>query len=89
MKDVIVFTRAQDPYCLQAKDWQRELFLRHPEYEDVPLAVIDVDQKPELAAKYRYHMLPAYFVGGVRVCECPLKKERIAAAFAQAYEEGY
>ena len=87
MKDVLIFTRAGDPYCLQAQDWRREAFLRHPEYEDIPLAVIDVDEKPALAARYRYSLLPAYFVGGERVCECPLKKERVFEVFSKAWSE--
>lgn len=87
MKDILVFTRREDPYCLQAQDWQREVMLRHPEYEDIPLAVIDVDERPDLARQYRFTMLPAYFVGGQKICECPLKKERIDDVFSRAWSE--
>lgn len=87
MKDILVLVRAADPYCLQAKDWQREVLLRHPEYEELSLIELDVDAQAEMAARYRYTYLPAYFVGGVRVCECPIKKERVAEVFAKAWRE--
>lgn len=85
MKDIMIFTRANDPYCVQAADWQRQLFLQHPEYEDLPIAVIDVEQRPDLAAQYPYSLLPTYYVGGKKVCEMPLKKERVAAVFEAAW----
>lgn len=88
MKDILMFVKQDNEYCAQAKDWIRELLLRHPEYADIPLTEIDQDEHPEIAKKYKYYFLPAFFVGGVRVCECPLLKERVAEVFEKAWEDG-
>ncbi|MDD4851469.1 MAG: hypothetical protein PHO10_12335 [Gemmiger sp.] len=87
MKDIMLFTRQDDPYCLQAKDWVRELLLLHPEYEDIPLTELDVNERPDIVARYHYTFLPVFFVGGAKLCECPLKKERVAEVFDRAWNE--
>ncbi len=87
MKDIMLFTRKDDPYCLQAKDWMREVLLAHPEYEDIPLTELDVEEHADIVHRYRYSFLPVYFVGGEKACECPLKRERIAEVFARAWRE--
>lgn len=87
MKDIMVFVQEGSDYCLQAKDWVRDMLLAHPEYEDIPYSEVDVNEHPDIVAHYRYSFLPVFFVGGEKVCECPLKKERVAAVFKKAWDE--
>lgn len=87
MKDILMFTKKNDAYCLQAKDWVRELLLLHPEYADIPLTEIDREEHPELAERYKFYFVPTFFVGGEKVCECALRKERVADVFRRAWNE--
>ncbi len=88
MKEVKLFVLEGCPHCRRAREWMRELFVRHPEYAEVPLTIIDEGESPEIAEKHDYYFVPTFYVGGVKRLEGVPTQEAIARVFAEAAGAG-
>ncbi len=84
MKEVKMFMFESCPHCRKALEMIIEIFSRHPEYADVPFAVIDEKINPEIAEQYDYYYVPTLYTGEVKMMEGVPTKEAIEKAFAAA-----
>ena len=72
------------PYCRQALKWMDELMQQYPEYNDVPLTLIDETKQPDVANQWDYYYVPTYFVGKDKLHEGAATKEKIQRVFERA-----
>ena len=72
------------PYCRQALKWMDELMQQYPEYNDVPLILIDETKQPDVANQWDYYYVPTYFVGKDKLHEGAATKEKIQRVFERA-----
>ena len=72
------------PYCRQALRWMDELMQQYPEYNDVPLTLIDETKQPDVANQWDYYYVPTYFVGKDKLHEGAATKEKIQRVFERA-----
>ena len=86
MRELKLFVMAGCPYCKKADEMIEELFIRHPEYKDVPLVRIDETKEPEVAARYNYYYVPTFFAGEEKIAEGVPTKENVEKAFSIAYK---
>ena len=87
MQKITMFTMAACPYCRAAHKWMDELMAQYPEYNDLPINVIDEIQHPEVARQYDYYYVPTYFVGDQKLHEGVATKEKIHAVLERALKE--
>lgn len=85
MKEVKMFILAHCPHCKKAREMKDELFAKHPEYEKIPLRVIEENEEAEYAAKFDYHLVPTFYVGDIKMHEGIPTKEAVAKVFEEAY----
>ena len=79
-----MFTMEGCPYCRQALKWMDELMQQYPEYNDVPLTLIDETKQPDVANQWDYYYVPTYFVGKDKLHEGAATKEKIQRVFERA-----
>ena len=72
------------PYCRQALKWMDELMQQYPEYNDVPLTLIEETKQPDVANQWDYYYVPTYFVGKDKLHEGAATKEKIQRVFERA-----
>ena len=84
MKKVTMFTMEGCPYCRQALRWMDELMQQYPEYNDVPLTLIDETKQPDVANQWDYYYVPTYFVDKDKLHEGAATKEKIQRVFERA-----
>ena len=84
MKKVTMFVMEGCPYCRQALKWMDELMQQYPEYNDVPLTLIDETKQPDVANQWDYYYVPTYFVGKDKLHEGAATKEKIQRVFERA-----
>ena len=84
MKEVKLFMFEGCPHCRNALNMLKELFAEHPEYEKVPLTMIDEKKHPEIADQYDYYYVPTFYVGNEKVMEGVPSKDAIEKVFARA-----
>lgn len=84
MKEVKMFMFDGCPHCRRAKEMIAEIFAENPEYAKVPFTVIDENKNPEIANKYDYYYVPAFYSGDVKMMEGVPTKEAIEKVFAKA-----
>lgn len=88
MKEIKMFMQGTCPHCKRCFAMMDELFAAHPEYKDVPLAVIDERVDPAAADKYDYYYVPTFFVGDVKEHEGVPSPEAVENVFRKAFESG-
>ena len=69
MKKITMFTMRSCPYCKQALRWMDELFEECAEYRRLEIEKIDELIHPDIARKYNYYYVPAYYVGDEKMHE--------------------
>lgn len=84
MKEIKMFMFEGCPHCKKAREMMAALFEEHPEYKSVPLEMIDEKLHPDIADKYDYYYVPAFFVGGEKVSEGAPTQEGIGLVFQKA-----
>ena len=87
MKEIKMFMFAGCPHCKKAKGFIEELTKSNPEYAKIPLTLIDEKISPEVADKYDYYYVPAFFVNGVKLHEGTATKDAVENVFKAALAE--
>ena len=84
MKPILHIRGSYCPFCRQASAIMQELFVEHPEYREIPMAILDeVSQRTE-TEKYDYNLVPCFFIEGERVFEGVPSKAVIQDVFERA-----
>lgn len=78
---MILFVLEHCPHCQRARQWIQELYKENPSYKDIPLEVIDEQEKEELASSYDYYYVPCFFEEHIKLHEGIASKEIIRNLF--------
>lgn len=84
MKEITYFMMDVCPYCIKAQRWLDELMKEHPEYNNIPMKVIDERKQPDIANKFDYYLVPTFYVDGVKLHEGVATKEKVEYVLKQA-----
>ena len=69
MKKVTMFMMETCPHCKRALRWMEELYAENAGYKSIEIEQIDETKLPDVAAKYDYYYVPAYYVGDEKLHE--------------------
>lgn len=69
------------PYCIEAQKWCGELVRDNPEYGKINIKTIDERAERELADRYDYYYVPAFYCGKRKLHEGAATKEKIKKVF--------
>jgi len=84
MKKVLMFMIPTCPYCKKAEGYIRELMEKEPRYREVEIERIDETARPDIADKYDYWCVPAFYVDGRKLHEGVPTPEIIESVFKAA-----
>jgi thioredoxin 1 len=76
MKEILFFHKTGCPYCRQAEDILKELYIEKPEYLDIDIKRINESEDPETAEKYDYWYVPTMYVDGEKIYEADPSESR-------------
>lgn len=86
MKQIVLFIQQSCPYCKQALKWQSELTQANPEYQKIPIKIVDELREREFAAGFDYYYVPTYYVGGEKLHEGAATKQKIESVLKAALD---
>ncbi|MCX7970522.1 MAG: glutaredoxin [Negativicutes bacterium] len=86
MKKITMFVLAKCPHCARAFQLIDEVKSERPELAEIEIEVIDEQVETELAARYDYHYVPAFFSGDRKLHEGKVEREDIGRVLAAAGE---
>lgn len=86
MKDILMFILPNCPHCKLALDLQEKLLVGHPEWQDIPIRIVDERQDAALADAYDYYYVPTWYVDGEKVFEGHAEKEDVEKVLRLAAE---
>lgn len=69
------------PHCRRARQWIKELYEENPQYQSIPLEIIDEEKEVSLANSYDYYYVPSLFDGTTKLHEGVASKEKIRMIF--------
>lgn len=69
MDEITLFILEDCPHCKLALAHQRELIAAHPEWDEIPIRVVDEAVEVGYANSFDYYYVPCYYVNGVKVHE--------------------
>lgn len=69
------------PHCIRARNWIQELYQENPQYQEIPLEIIDEAVEVELANSYDYYYVPSIFDGDQKKHEGVASKQIIKDIF--------
>ncbi len=72
MKPLTMFYLEDCGYCAKAFRALDELMAENPAYRDIPMTQIEESRHPELADRYDYYAVPAFFSGNEKLFEAHL-----------------
>lgn len=84
MKEILLFVMKGCPHCARALKLQEELLAEHPQWQEIPLRVVDERQEKALADAYDYYYVPCYYVGDEKLHEGRAGREDIERVFQTA-----
>ncbi|MBQ9632618.1 MAG: thioredoxin family protein [Lachnospiraceae bacterium] len=61
MKQLTMFYLEDCGYCAKARKALEELCSENPEYQKIPIQMIEESREPELADQYDYYAVPSFF----------------------------
>jgi len=74
------------PYCKAASGWMDQLCDEDSCYKSLVVERIDENIHPEIAGKYDYYYVPAFYVDGEKLHEGAASLEKIKRVFDAALE---
>lgn len=89
MKKLILYMKADCPYCRNALRWMDGLLEAEPVYRNVPLEIIDEDLYPDVAAQADYYYVPCFFVDGVKEHEGAATEKTVRRVFDLALDTSF
>ena len=75
MKKLTVFYLESCPYCIKAKDAEKEIRAENPSLRQVETEWIEESLHPDIADKYDYYRVPSVFCGSTKLYECSPKDD--------------
>lgn len=84
MKEITMFILETCPHCRKALSWMEELKKETPNYQKIPIKIIDEGKEPDIANQYDYYYVPTYYVGGEKRHEGATKKDIIKKIYEEA-----
>lgn len=86
MKKVVMFYMEGCPHCARARKMVEALKEKKPEFRDVEIEEIDENADPEIAGRYDYYYVPAYYIGHTKLHEGVPSFESIEGVLKAAAE---
>ena len=83
-RQILFFHLPQCPRCLRARQLMAELFVRHPEYKDLPIREVNELNETASANAHNYNFVPSFFVGGKKIFEGRPSYKKIKKVFEAA-----
>jgi len=87
MKKITMFIMASCPYCKKALRWMDELRAEDTKYGEIETEIIDESARPDIARRYDYYYVPAFFIGEKKLHEGAADPDMIRRVFDVALEE--
>ncbi len=84
MKEITMFVLDSCPYCKQAYRYMKELTKENPEYAKLDIRIIDEEKYPDIAERYDYYYVPAYYANQLKLHEGIPQKDIIRDIFERA-----
>ena len=72
------------PYCKRAEEYLKSLTEKNPEYRAVRIERIDETRNPDIAERYDYWYVPAFYVEGKKIHEGVPTLEKVEAVLKAA-----
>ena len=69
MKEILMFILPGCPHCKLALRCQEELLREHPEWQSIPLHIVDESREQAFAEAHDYYYVPTWYVDGEKVFE--------------------
>jgi glutaredoxin len=89
MKSIRLFHFKACPYCREVYRWLDEVKAEDPELHDIPVELIDERLHPDIASRYDYWYVPAFYVDGEKVHEGVCSKDKVRAILRMAKDYRY
>ena len=86
MKEVLMFILPGCPHCKLALRYQEELLQEHPEWQAIPLRIVDESRERAFANEHDYYYVPTWYVDGQKVFEGHAEKPDVERVLRQAAE---
>ncbi|MDD4160630.1 MAG: thioredoxin family protein [Synergistaceae bacterium] len=86
MKEIKMFMFDGCPHCRKAREIIASLLESEPEYKKINFVMIDEKIESEVADKYDYYYVPAFYVGEKKMHEGKVDAEIIKKVFKAAAE---
>ena len=84
MKKITMFMQESCPYCQAAAGWMDKLLAENSKYSALEIEKIDELVYPDIAEKYDYWYVPAYFAGEEKIHEGAASLGKIQQVFEAA-----
>ena len=84
MKPIVMIILEHCPHCRNARRWMAELKEEYPQYQTLPIEMIDEHLHPEVTKTYSYYYVPTFYVDGVKAHEGVPTKEIVREVFEKA-----
>ena len=86
MKEILMFILPGCPHCKLALRCQEELLREHPEWQSMPLHIVDESREQAFAEAHDCYYVPTWYVDGEKVFEGHAEKPDVERVFRQAAE---
>lgn len=83
MEHIKLFYLANCPYCRQAFAYIEKL-KEQEAYKDIEIDLIEESEEPDIADRYDYFRVPAFYLGDKKISEGIVTPEKVEAIFQQA-----
>ena len=84
MAKLTLFHLERCPYCIQARQYLRELQDQDPRYASVTIDLIDERKNKALADAHDYYLVPTFYLGSQKLVEGILTKADVQAVLEKA-----
>ncbi len=86
MKELTLFYLKGCPYCKKALAYMDELKNEYPEYNEIPIKMVEEREEAELANSYDYYYVPCYWIEDKKIAEGSIDKSGVKKVFDMTIE---
>lgn len=87
MKELTLFYLENCPYCKRARAYMQELRDENPEYNAIPVKMVEEREQKQLADSFDYYYVPCFYIGGQKIAEGSIDKDGVRQVFDEALRE--
>lgn len=84
MQEILMMVMTGCPHCQRAFEMMEALREQYPEFQSIPVKVVNETLEPDFAATLDYYYVPTFFVAGVKLHEGKPTKDAVEAVFRYA-----